>query len=238
MPKQLFTKKYGSSRQQAAAAAVARARATILNSRRGPIAPPRTGGFWGPQRRAGELKAVDTAPGNYACSSTPNISLINGVATGTDYTERIGRKIMLKSLFIRGYMLPADNTSGPSLSRLLVVYDSQTNGTAPTITDILKTSDVRAQLNLDNRDRFKIIFDKQYVVAVVDNTATQAIASGPTVHNVKLYKRLNHEVQFSGTTAAVGSIATGSVYLVLLNDNVASLGTIFALSTRIRFTDV
>lgn len=224
----------------AAAKAVARARKTLGSSRRSSgLAPARTGGFFGVRRRQmmGERKVVDVDPGTIAVTTTGTVTLINGVATGTDFTDRVGRKIVMKSVFVRGIVFPDDVITLNSLARIMLVYDMQANGAAPIITDILKSATAVANLNLNNRDRFKILMDKEFAVAKTDNTATQAVSGSPTCHRFKKYTRLNHEVLFNGTTAAVGSIATGALYLVTIGTQAAGDAASVTIATRIRFED-
>lgn len=201
------------------------------------ISPLRTGGFFGPRRTTQEKKTIDVDPAAYVSDTTGTITLLNGVAVGTDFTDRIGRKILMKSIFIRGIHLPVDDSTGNFISRLVIVYDRQANGVAPAITDVVKSINGSAQINLNNRDRFQILFDKQYVTAKVSDTATQSFAGSPTVHSVKLFRRLRHETVFQGTAATVASIATGSVYMLTFSNAAANTGGSFSLSTRIRFAD-
>lgn len=198
----------------------------------------RTGGFWGPNLRPkGEKKTIDVDSATYAADTTGTVTLLSEVATGTDFTDRIGRKINMKSVYVRGFLSPVDTTTSFCLSRLLIVYDNQPNGAAPAITDILKAATSVAQVNLNNRDRFKILIDKQFPLGNNNNTATQAISGSPNVHHVKVFRRLNLIEQFGGTTAAVGSITTGAIWMVTVGDNAAADGGVFKLCTRIRFTD-
>jgi len=239
-PKQLF-QKYGSKNKKTAArAAVAAARATLIANRRSAVAPLRTGGFFSGRRD--ELKAIDTAAADYkfiipSTGVAQCFVLLNGVATGTDFTDRIGRKILMKSLFIRGLIYPQDTTVLNNMCRMIVVYDKQANGTAPVITDVLKTDSATAQLNLNNRDRFEVIFDKQWTAGAMNTTATQTYSNAPVHRSVKLYKRLNHEVQFGGTTNAIGSIQTGSLYLFTLGIQSDGDGHLLGITVRIRFKD-
>jgi len=206
------------------------------------LAPPRTGGFrgtQGPLRRAkDERKVIDVDPASYNANTTGVLTLLNGVATGTDFTNRIGRKIRLKSIYIRGYCQPEDQTTGNNLARMIVVYDMQSNGAAPTVTDILKSATSVAQLNLDNRDRFKVLIDKQLAMGQFDSTTAGATnAAAPTIHQIKKYKKLNLEVLFNGTAATVGSIATGSIYMLTIGAVASGVGSTFTVSSRIRFED-
>ena len=188
-----YTAKAKARKLAAASAAINRARATILSSRRSTaLAPPRTGGFYGVQSRLGrnELKTIDVAPTQAEATTTAAITLLNGVATGTDYTARIGRKIRMKSLYMRIQISPVDQVTSDTFVRLLIVYDMQSNGTAPAITDVLNTGSTVDHFNLNNRDRFKILMDKCIPIGANVNTATQAYSNGKNVYYIRKYFNL------------------------------------------------
>ena len=214
-----------------------------MASRRGTSAPLRTGGFYGVSsvRGRNELKTIDTGPTTTNVTSTATLTLLNGVATGTDYTNRIGRKIRMRNLYIRYWMAPEDNTCNDNVVRCMIVYDNQTNGAAPNITDILNSSSVVEQLNLNNRDRFKVLWDKLFILGAVSNIATQAFSNGHNTYSGKKFIKLPlkgaMEALFGGTGSTVGSIQTGSIYLVLLAVATAGGSANFQYTTRIRFED-
>jgi len=169
-----------------------------------------------------ERKAIDTtfAFANIG-SAAANITLINGCATGTDFTERIGRKILMKSLLLRAEFQPntAVNNSIGEQVRFIVVYDMQTNGAALTTTDLLTAAATNAPNNLNNRDRFRILVDK-YFATPPATFAAGVLANGTgTSKVIKIYKRFNLETIYSGTTAVVGSIQTGSLHVFTLSGN-------------------
>lgn len=207
----------------------------------GPRAVGRSSFWSGPALASGsgarEKKTIDLDVANYEITSTGSVTLLNGVATGDDFTDRDGRRIMMKSVYITGYTRPTDNNYSDHGCRMLIVYDKQANGAAPAVTAILKENTFSGQLNLNNRSRFQIIADKRWVVGSRDTTATMAFAASPSNHNVKIFKSLNMDTQYSGTTAAVASIATGALYMVLIADNGAGLGSTFSGTTRVRFMD-
>jgi len=189
-----------------------------------PLGPPRTGGFYGPgiRRRINEKKAIDTvfAFANIG-SAAADITLINGCATGTDFTDRIGRKIIMKNLLIRAEFAPntaVNNNIGEQV-RFLVVYDMQTNGAAPVTTDLLKSVATNAPNNLNNRDRFRVLVDKYYAFPGVTYTAAAITNGSPVSKVLKIYKRFNLETIYSGTTNAVGSIQTGALWVFCLSGN-------------------
>lgn len=203
----------------------------------GGLAPLRTGGFFGTRRTITEKKTVDVNATNINLVNTESVTLLNGIATGTDFTDRVGRKVILKSLFIRWAVVPQDQTVTDNTCRMCIVYDSQTNGAAPTYSDVFKEGNPLSQLNLNNRDRFQVLWDKCIQMSYLNNTATQALSGNKTVANGKKFKPLKHEMIFGGTAATVSSIQTGSIYLICLGSAVANAGHVFAFTSRIRFVD-
>jgi len=206
-------------------------------------APPATRGFygntWGDKLRSkSERKVVDVATANYACDSTGSVTYLAPIAVGTDYTDRIGRKINIRSIQARGFVFPEDQTSGGSIVRVMCVYDAQSNGAAiATITDILQQSSPLAPLNLANRDRFKVIWDKQFALGQVSNVATQSFAGSPTNHQFKKYKRCNLPVIYNTTTNTIAAVSSGAILLLTLGNNAAGTGATLAFNSRIRFED-
>lgn len=237
MRKTVTFKKFNSRKSAAARNALNRAAAVLRGRTRAPL---RTGGFFGvSQRRQSELKVLDSNAAGFgsACDTTGAVTLINGIATGTDFNARIGRKIIMKSLYMRGWYRNVDLTCSDSAIRIVVVYDAQTNGAAPAYTDVFTTSDPLAHINLNNRDRFKVLYDKSTTLGGISTTATQTFSTAGSHGQIKKYLKLNHEVIFSGTGATVGSIASGSIYVLTLGTAAPNDGGYVTISTRIRFVD-
>lgn len=246
---------YNKKRSYGTAFAGSRGRAP-KRGRAGPIPRTRTGriqpgtlatrGFSGQYRQLGvsrvapELKVIDTAEAQYAINTTGSVTLLNGVVTNTDFNTRVGRKIQIKSVQIRGFVSPTNVTgAAPQLARILLVWDTQNNSAAiSTMAQILAVSTSTSFLNLDNRDRYKILKEWMMPLGHIINTATQATAGSPTVHRINIYRKMNNETIYSGTTAAITNIATGALLLVTIG-SIAAGGTdaIAQLSCRVRFTD-
>jgi len=201
-------------------------------------APLRTGGFFGASVRSkAEKKVTDLPVANYACDTTGTVTLLNGVSTGTDYTQRIGRRIHMKSLYIRGIVQPEDSSTNANLARIIILYDTQTNTTLPNIGDILEGSSSISHLNLNNRSRFKVLADMTYAMGTFNTGATVAVAGSPTVHSVERYIKLSHSVFYNGTAATIGSIDSGSLLMVTMGSVIPGTGTTAVLTTRVRWTD-
>lgn len=202
-----------------------------------PRAPLATRGFYGPGRRSpAELKVVDTAQFASDFDTTGTFTLLNGVATGSDFNNRIGRKVCWKSLLVQGHIINEGDPAVTNLCRFMVIYDSQPNGSLPALTDVLTAATSTAPLNLNNRDRFKVLLDKRYALGSVSTTATQAV-SDRTTALIHKYKKINMDTIFDGTTAAIGDIQTGSIFALTVGTEAAGTTYEARVSIRLRFTD-
>lgn len=194
-------------------------------------------GYYG-TKTAREQKYVDVAAAAYVADTTGTITLLNGVAQGDDNTQRQGRMFNMTALSVKGYLSPVDGSTTPSYCRLIVVYDSATNGAAPTMTDILQASTSLSHNNLNNRMRFKVLIDEQYAIGATVETATQSYAQSPSVHTINRYVPLPKvEVVNNGTGATVASIQKGALWMVTIGSSAPNAGGVFAVTTRVRYLD-
>jgi len=191
-------------------------------------------GGWSNPSKGGELKFVDTSINLDPTFNTTSFTagtLLNGLSPGSDASSRIGRKVTIKSLLVRwSWTLGAMSVGGSSV-RILIVYDKQSNATAPGITDILLTDDFLSQNNLSNRDRFVTLCDM-----ITDPIATGANYSVSGV----IYKKLNLETMFNaGVAGTIGDITSGSIYCFqAANSSITTASGDFRAKARIRYTDV
>ncbi|AUM61808.1 capsid [uncultured virus] len=237
----------GSSRKAYQATQALRRAAKIIRGKSsGFSGPVRTGGFFGNYSqfsgRGGtsrELKFIDVTIGNTNVTNTGTVSLLNGVAQGTDFTNRIGRKIIMTSILWNFELHPNPNASNPlgETIRNMIIYDAQPNsGSFPVATDILAAATPTSPMNLNNRDRFKVIFDKRITMHPCTYDVVPNLSAGaPVVKFMSKYKKCKLDVIFSGTGNTLGSIQTGSlIHLVLTDGNQTST---LNQTTRIRFFD-
>lgn len=209
-----------------------------------PLAPLATRGFYGAYRgrTRPELKFVDATSQNIAVTTSWSVVLINGILQGTDYNQRIGRKVMLKSVLFNGNHFPGATVGTDAAqgcySRFVIVYDSQPNSaaTVPVGTDIFATNDPNTALNLNNRDRFKVLIDvRKQIGSFKYTTGVKSLMTGspPNAYWNK-YKKINLEQIFSGTAATIGSIGTGALYFCFIGDNPVCDVDYY---TRVRYAD-
>lgn len=201
-----------------------------------------------PRARAGELKAIDNDAANYQVNTTGTFTLLNGCVQGTDFDERVGRKILCSSVYIRGSVvlenandLSAGVTAGAQQCRMILFVDMQPNAATPATTDLLKEASPTSQLNLNNRDRFRVLKDKTFFMDPLITTAANASnAFNRTGYNVKVFRRLNIETIYnSGNVGNIGDISSNAIYMFWIGTAVAGTDTDSnaKVSTRLRFTD-
>jgi len=196
----------------------------------------RTGG-WANPSRGGELKFIDSTQTAVALATAATFlapigfRLLNGTTQGTDATERVGRKIVLKSLLVRGSFSLAATSTGGSPLRVLVIYDKQANATAFGVTDALLADEFVSPNNLSNRDRFVTICDQ-----IVDPIS----AGGDYSRSFTIFKKLNLETMYnSGSSGAIGDITSGSMYILFAQDGkIATAAPTIDWRARVRFEDI
>lgn len=153
----------------------------------------------------------------------------NGCPEGSGPTNRVGRKILMKSFFMRFAYKPATGESGQA--RILVVYDKQSNGsnTVPLNTEVLTGTapDIISFQNLSNSERFVVIAD-----VLTEQTST----NGASVIG-EIYRKLNLDTIYGpfANPGQIGEIRTGAVNIYVCGSD-PTIGS-FTFSTRIRFFD-
>ena len=232
----------------------------IITAKRPSGAPLSNRGFKGISTTTKERKYFDTPGQDWRVNTNGQFILLNVPVLGSDYNNRIGRKITSRSLYIRGTIrinaaiavegAPAvDVLCAAQEARMIVFVDSQPNGAQPIVADLLTEALPRGQLNPNNRDRFRILKDKLfqfdpfcYTHAVAGPPANpQQLFAGKTMYQMKIYKKLNIETIFNnGVAGTIGDINTNAIYVFFIGShgpNVAT-ETTAGITARIRFDDV
>lgn len=121
--------------------------------------------------RGEEMKYLDTVKANADLpGGMPAIwqTSINLIQEGVAENNRIGRKVVLKKVSLRGKikLQPSTvTTDSADIVRILLILDKQCNGGTPANTEVFKGSGVAALdfyafNNLDNVSRFVVLMDK------------------------------------------------------------------------------
>lgn len=172
----------------------AAARNAGIGSRRAGIPAARLSSLAVARAAGTEVKSMDTilaaTGGLYFGTGAPNFQTLNAVKEGASFYNRIGRRIRMKSVHIRGVISQTGANAAAVVSnflgRMLVVYDRQSNGAFPTLADVLTdyintggtASTANNGINMNNRDRFLVLADMQICLPPIGiNGATAASTS-------------------------------------------------------------
>lgn len=145
----------------------------------------------------------------------------------------------------------------------MLVYDRQPNGALPAISDIIlsqsqtsgsTSSTALDQLNLDKRDRFRVLMDERILTpaVIIDDTSGAIEQAWPTgqmpadqggnnynfKRHMKFLPALETQYQADSSPAVIGDIATGSLLFVTYGlFTSANSGWVLDASLRVRFVD-
>lgn len=210
----------------------------------------------------GELKGVDTnlqlTSSNIPSTTTTNTGsfVLNLVAPGNGSFNRVGRKISMKSLRLRGVASATldDNASvSPTQCltlRMVVVFDTQPGGVLPTFDTIFGNTDqtgaetcvTLSALRYDNTARFRVLRD--WVRTFSADSTNPALGSGNDYVEFDEFIDLKGLVTvYSGQSSpcTITDIASGGLYVFFRADSntgASAQAQILAASTaRLRYTD-
>lgn len=214
--------------------------------------------LWTMPFAVGEKKGMDTnvAPLSIVntTSSNSNIDCLNLVQAGTGSWNRIGRKIKLRSLRVKGNITNLYTRSNGDLIgntvRLLVVWDKQPSGgpipnfdTMFGVTDQqgAETSDYFSPPSYKTMDRFRVLkeINMDFCPGVLPGADNDTLLD---IKDVDFYLKLgNLETVYQNTSnpSTIGDINSGALYLILRaarNSGTTSQATA-NLDCRLRFLD-
>lgn len=183
-----------------------------------------------------ETGYVDLASAGYAFDTTGSITLLATIAQGASTSQRVGKKVLYKSLQLRGSYFP-NTTAVVNDCALLIVYDKRPTGSLPAITDVLNSANANSFNNDANSGRFRIL--KRVDFTLSGNSTTPATDSCIVEADFYLnLRRLPLTFKLAGT-GAIGDIEEGALYAITVGTNAA--GTTAASGTlayRTRYWDV
>lgn len=187
----------------------------------------------------GELKFFDTAV-DFTIDTTgevPATGQLNLIPQGAGESQRIGRKVTIKSINFNGLVLynPTTDTNGSDFVTIYLVLDKQCNGAAASATDVLTTVDFfKAQRNLANSERFVIMKRWQFSL---QSQAGASGAFGKVQRGLKFYKKCNIPIEFSSTMGVISEIRSNNLFLLAGSTSVSDDKTAVSAICRLRYSD-
>ncbi len=162
-----------------------------------------------------------------------------GLAQGTSESTRLGRKITLKSLGIKG-RLTWDPTVADQFNRcrVMVVHDTQANGAVPAaVTTLLQTADIDSYRNLLSGRRFRVLQDKTYTFNPTGSD--QAEISSIVQKPFHFYKQWKKPLQITYSTNAdeIAAMSNHNIFVFAISANETMQDITFNVISRIRYYD-
>lgn len=216
----------------------------------------RTGGFEGIERKFFDTFVTATAltaPTNMAGAEIfPEADIekaLNTMIAGTGESDRIGRKINMKSINIRGIVnIPADATA-PTASTptvfIALILDMQTNATMYSSEDVYKNIGASALLatspfrELENVRRFKVLKTVRMPLNLVaiahDGTNLEMSGTNTPFEFYVDLKSIQVNYIADGQAGEIAMIADNSLHILATVDDVGYVPTI-SFNSRLRFT--
>lgn len=188
-------------------------------------------------RSARESGFVDLASATYALNTTGSITLLATIPQGASVNQRIGKKVMLKSIQFRGFAT-ADSTTTVSVGAFMIVYDKRPTGSLPAITDVLDSVAFQSFNNDANSGRFRILARKEIALNGNNTTAGQQTECSEVV--ASFYMKVNRPTVFKAAgTGAIADIEEGALYLITLGNIAAGTADANLIGGfRTRFVDI
>lgn len=183
-------------------------------------------------------------PATAAADSNAGGAGVVGIAGGSGFNQRIGRKVFLKYMSIRIRVIPytiATVTPLIQQFRFILLYDRQPNLALPANTDVLNINTGLTTITFmedRNRDRFVRLWD--YTGYCSYGGASQPNDLGMALVN-KLVKIGGIQVYNDTANGGVANIQTGSLILVYMGDPQAAAqanGLYAELAFRLRYSDL
>lgn len=175
-------------------------------------------------------------------SMTTGWVMLNGIQLGTANYQRIGKKVVINQMVIsftlEGFDTTPDFTDN-QVVRVMVVYDSQPNKTAPAYTDIIYGLDqggsnvtgIETGINIVNSKRFRILRNKYYVLDYTNKW----------LYNIKYVIKGNFETEYASTNSPVtiADVTHGAIYLMVCayKPGTGDYGSIKNVRCRLRYID-
>lgn len=183
-------------------------------------------------------------------NSPPLANTMNILIQGAAPYQRIGSHVNWKSMRIRVAFRP-NGTAVQDALRMVVIYDRQTNGVAPTWADVIQDTDQSGAtgtynlsgLNMNNRERFLCLADSTIVVPSIGTWTPPGTGLGiPDATRsllidryIKLRDLTSH---YKATAGTVGDISTGGLFLFFACGQNNANTWLADIHARLRFSDV
>lgn len=163
------------------------------------------------------------------------ITQLNSVLQGATSYNRIGAKILIKSVNVRGTFRLLGTAPVSEAFRFMIVFDRQPNGAYPSLASVLSdnisgATSFHSAINMSYKDRFVILRDQYRTLSPAGNTALV----------ISEHIKTKLETQYKANAGTIGDISTGALYLIcfaLTAPGAASYIAMDDFHSRLRYFD-
>lgn len=156
-----------------------------------------------------------------------SVALCNGVVQGNTRITRIGQFIKMNHLEVSMYMT-ANATSVKNAIRVIFLLDMQQDGDNLTAANVVDGLAIESLYETDYQGRYKILYDKAFVVVQGAMNATLL-----QKENLTLVNKVNYGLGNAGTYA---DIVKYGLWIMVISDQ-ATNGPDLFVNTRVWFHD-
>lgn len=198
----------------------------------------RTAGVWGRFGPESKFIDADLSVNAFPHNNAFGIASLVPIPIGDGPSARIGRSVTVTSVQLM-YTIDLHHTeTNVVYLRVMLVLDKQCNGTPATWTMVQNALGMFSYRNLDNSDRFTVLYDKTH-----RNSPSALVAAGYTRYqgpNLKqVYRKTNIPINYDNTaaTGAIATIRSNNLVLLAIPYGAATALNDFKCLGRIRYRD-
>lgn len=184
-----------------------------------------------------QTKQIPTALGSTALVETPITFLLNGNVQSDGESGRTGNQCSATSVDVRYTIFTDINNTASQTVRVMCIWDKQPNGAFPTVwaggqndsylfvTPSTPDQDsVHYCLNLRGKARYKVLYDK--VISFSPTVGDRNVSTGVVESSMPMERAFHFNIKLNSkkivyqtaSTATIGGILQGAVYLIAMSD--------------------
>lgn len=193
-----------------------------------------------------ELKFNDTFAASQNLTPAGGIFYLTDIAQGDTASDRTGNEIFPTSVQVRIQFFSAEASVVTTSMRVILFWDRQPNGANPVVVGASTTqslldtgviTDVMlAPRNFNTIERYKILQDHTYTI----NAQEKNIANTAYIVQSKyinLVQKLNRQVKYNNTSAAITAAVSNALHLVFYTDPTNANPGSVSIAARIYYRD-
>lgn len=159
-----------------------------------------------------ELHKLDGS-GSTTISTTPTVMTFHEIAQGDTDSARTGLSILHKGFYTQLIFTKHASATFTQVRVAIVQDRQQIADTAPAYTDVFRSSGILAKVNNNNPGRFKILYDKIFVLSTQHD-----------YQQIKVFRKMSFHARYNGTAAS--DISKNGIYAFIVSSEATNTPTV------------